>query len=57
MTLFILRGNIMLFALALTSAQVVNWIGDILCLTGAVAIVIIMLVWMAHAQPDAGAQK
>jgi UDP-N-acetylmuramyl pentapeptide phosphotransferase/UDP-N-acetylglucosamine-1-phosphate transferase len=56
-TLFILRGNIMLFALALTSAQVVNWIGDILCLTGAVAIVIIMLVWMAHAQPDGEAQK
>lgn len=51
-TFFILRGNVMLLALALAAAVVVNRTGDLLCLAGTAGVVAIMLVWLARAQPD-----
>jgi UDP-N-acetylmuramyl pentapeptide phosphotransferase/UDP-N-acetylglucosamine-1-phosphate transferase len=48
---FVSGGNCCLMVLAITSTQVTNWWGDMLCLTGAATIVAWMLFWLTRAKP------
>ncbi len=46
-------GNGMLVVLAAVSTQVISVAGDALCLAGAAAVVALMLLWLARAEPPA----